>query len=44
MYLQTIMAFITRNMLEKNAKNNLVRKNFINQKYNERSITNRYFK
>ena len=45
MILHTLIAAITtRNTLEKNQKSNLNRKKFINQKYNERSIVNRYFK
>jgi hypothetical protein len=45
MILHTIIAaFTTRNILEKNQKSNLDRRKFINQKYNERSIINRYFK
>ena len=45
MILHTLIAAITtRNTLEENQKSNLNRKKFINQKYNERSIVNRYFK
>lgn len=39
-----ISAFTTRNTIDKNESSRVSRKKYIIDKYNERSITNRYFK
>lgn len=45
MILDTLMSvFSAKNSSTNKQKTNLDRKKFINQKYQERSITNRYFK
>ena len=39
-----VTALTTRNDINKNSSSRASRKKYITEKYNERSITNRYFK